>query len=372
MKKVVIAGANSFVASHFVHELLIQGFKVIALVRGNDTASAEERMKLALKKTTLDYPLESGNMTVFDYRLLEDHFALTENDLKNVFEGEVDYFHFAASLKFDHRSKEEIFDTNIDGLKNALQTYHKFASDKSRFFFVSTAYSCGKFSGLFEEKFYPDEEIHAFRNYYEQSKRLAENVLQNYRNERGVNAHVIRLSQVVGNSLTGVTRTEYGIFDFAKRIYALSKEYPHQTVRIHADPDATQNLIPIDTVVNDLMSMTKHGKVPVIMNFVADIPMQNQKIIRSITDLLPIELIPDMDLDPEEMNQLEKIILAGMTFTGSYIDTALKFDTSERDKVISGYHREVNESSIFAMLAYYLDQITEESMVKSESFSRKS
>lgn len=35
MKKIVIAGANSFVASHFVHELLVQGFDVIALVRGS-------------------------------------------------------------------------------------------------------------------------------------------------------------------------------------------------------------------------------------------------------------------------------------------------------------------------------------------------
>lgn len=361
MKKVIIAGANSFVASHFVHELLVQDFKVIALVRGDDTASAEDRMKRALMETTLDFPLKAENMTVFDYRLLDDHFGLAENDLMDIFKEDVEYFHFAASLKFDQRSKEEIFDTNINGLKNALRIYHEFATEKSRFFFISTAYSCGKFSGLFKEKFYPNEEINAFRNYYEQSKRFAENVLQSYRNDHGVNAHVIRLSQVVGNSLTGVTRTEYGIFDFAKRVYALSKEFPHQSVRIHADPYATQNLIPIDTVVNDLMSMVNYENVPVIMNFVADRPMQNKKIIRSITDLLPIDLIPDMNVDPEEMNQLEKIILAGMAFTGSYIDTAIKFDTSERDKVVSGYHREVNESSIFAMFAYYLDQISEES-----------
>lgn len=365
-KKVVIAGANSFVASHFVHELLVQGFKVIALVRGNDSASAEVRMDQALRETMLDHPLATDNMTVFDYRLLDDHYALTDVDLKNIFAGDVDYFHFAASLKFDHRSKEEIFNTNIDGLKNALRINHNYATRKSRFFFISTAYSCGKFSGLFEEKFYPNEEIHAFRNYYEQSKRLAENVLQNYRIKQGVNAHVIRLSQVVGNSLTGVTRTEYGIFDFAKRIHALAKEYPHQSVRIHADPNATQNLIPIDTVINDLMSIVKHREVPVVMNFVADRPMQNRKIIQGITDLLPIKLIPDKDINPEEMNKLEKMVLAGMAFTGSYIDTDIEFDTRQRDKVISVYHREINESSLFAMLAYYLDLITEEDVVKSE------
>ncbi|MBY5957367.1 SDR family oxidoreductase [Membranicola marinus] len=366
MKKVIIAGANSFVASHFVHKLLSQDYHVVALVRGSSEASAVDRMQEALEDTTLDPVQDSGTLTVIDYTLLAPNFSLSEETIASIFEGHLDYYHFAASLKFDFRSKEEIFDTNINGLKNALNIFQKYASEKGRFFFISTAYSCGVYSDVFEEKFYPEADISQFRNYYEQSKRLAENALQEFMAEYPINAHVIRLSQVVGNSRSGVTRTSYGIFDFAKRVHALAQQYPNQKIRIHADPDATQNLISIDTVIADLMEVVATDEVPVIMNFVANHPMSNRQIIRSISDLTSVELVPEKDIQKEDMNELERMVLAGMAFTGNYIDTDIDFDTRQRDKVISPLHREVNESSVFAMLAYYLDNITEKSAVKSQ------
>lgn len=366
MKKVIIAGANSFVASHFVHKLLSQDFHVIALVRGSSDSSAVERMQEALEDTTLEPVKDSGKLTVLDYVLLDSNFSLEDETMDSIFEGPLDYFHFAASLKFDYRSKEEIFETNIDGLNNALKIFRQHTAEEARFFFISTAYSCGNFSEVFEEKFYPDADISQFRNYYEQSKRLAENALQEFMENNPIDAHVIRLSQVVGNSRSGVTRTSYGIFDFAKRVYALAKQYPNQKIRIHADPDATQNLISIDTVIVDLMEIVETDDVPVIMNFVANHPMSNRQIIRSISDLTSIGLVPVKDIQKEEMNELEKMVLSGMAFTGNYIDTDIAFDTRLRDQVISPLHREVNESSVFAMLAYYLDHITENSVVKSQ------
>lgn len=320
MKKVIIAGANSFVASHFVHRLLKQNFHVIALVRGSDQSSAAERMQQALIDTTMDPAVDSGKLTVLDYVLLDDHFSLSETKLGSIFEGEVDYYHFAASLKFDYRSIEEIFDTNINGVKNALRIFHHYTSKEARFFFISTAYSCGIFSGVFQEKFYPEKDISEFRNYYEQSKRLAEIALEEFMDQNTIAAHVVRLSQVVGNSRSGVTRTSYGIFDFAKRVQALAKEYPNQKIRIHADPDATQNLISIDTVVADLVEVANTAEVPVIMNFVANNPMTNRKILRSISDLTSIELIPEKEILEEDMNELEKMVLSGMAFTGNYIE----------------------------------------------------
>ena len=357
MKKVVIAGANSFVASHFVHELLGQGFYVVALVRKSSDLSAAERMEKALEDTTLELPSQMENLKVLDYALNDVNFGISDADLAQIFEDAVDYFHFAASLKFDFRSREEIFHTNIDGIRNALQVFENFSSPHARFFYISTAYSCGKMEGSFEEKFYPDDDISSFRNYYEQSKRKAENVLRKFVEKNGISAHVIRLSQVVGNPQTGVTRTDYGIFDFARRIHALSDQFPGQSIRILVDPDANQNLIPINAVVQDLVSLTRKDQVPRILNFVANIPVENYKIIQTISDLLPIELIPEKEINPEEMNELEKMVLSGMTFTGDYINTDINFDTSMRDKVLNSNHREVNDSGLHAMLDYYLKNV---------------
>lgn len=367
MKKIVIAGANSFVASHFVHELLNQGIEVVALVRKSSHQSPTERMHKALEDTVLGTPQNLNLLTVHNYALTEPDFSMNPEVLKGLFEENTDYFHFAASLKFDYQSRDEILETNVDGLQNALQLFHQYASGDSRFFFISTAYSCGIFRGTFKEQFYPDEEISEFRNYYEQSKRLAENVLQNYQDQHGIRAHVIRLSQVVGDSQTGVTRTHYGIFDFARRIHDLSKEYPGQTIRIIADPDSTQNLIPIDIVVQDLIQLVHQEDIPKILNFVSESPVANQRIIQFISQLLPVELIPHKEIDHNELNELEKMVLAGMAFTGNYIDTNIDFDTSQRDKIISGQAREVSDDSLFRMLEYYLDHILISNALKNES-----
>jgi len=357
MKKIVIAGANSFVASHFVHELLVQGFDVIALVRGSSDQSAQDRMNQALIDTTLNFPSNLDQLTVLDYALLEEDFGIPGSKLEWIFSEGVDFFHFAASLKFDYQSKEEIFKTNVDGLHNALKIFNRYSRNNDRLFFISTAYSCGIFPGRFEEKFYPEDDISSFRNYYEQSKRYAENTLKKFMEENGTQAHVIRLSQVVGNSETGVTITDYGIFDFARRIQALSYEFPHQTIRILADPQANQNLIAIDTTVHDLMQLLRVESLPTILNFVANKPVENHQIIQTISDLLPINLVPIKDITADQMNKLEQLVLSGMSFTGNYIDTDIRFDTTNRDHVISSNNRTVSKESLEAMLSYYLDQL---------------
>src|SRR5690606_24608875 len=246
---------NSFVASHLVHELLNRGIQVIALVRRSSVLSAHKRMIKALEDTRMGKPDNLDKLTVLDYALSEIDFDLNPEVLEDIFDQDTDYFHFAASMKYDYHARDEIRETNVDALRNALHLFHQYGTAHNRFFYVSTVYSCGLFDGVFQEKFYPDEEIDAFRNYYEQSKRQAENVLRAYRDRNGIRAHVIRLSQVVGNSQNGVTSTHYGIFDFARRIRELSRVYPEQTIRIKADPEANQNLISINTVVQDFIQL---------------------------------------------------------------------------------------------------------------------
>lgn len=354
MKTIVINGANGYVASHFINKLLKQKYKVIALVRPSIKFSPTERMKAALAESSDGEYVNSTNLKVFSYSLLHKDFLIPQEQLEDIFSKEVDYFHFAASLKFDFKSKEEIFETNVGGVGNSIQVFSKFAQPNSRFFFIGTAYSCGRFSGRFEEKFYPNENIENFRNYYEQSKRFAENVVKENIKKNGLNGHVIRLSQVVGNNKTGVTKTDYGIFDFAKRIHSLAFRNPNQTVRVHVDPVSTQNLIPIDTVVNYLMRTVEVKHVPVIMNFIAKKQVKNIHIIKSISNLLPINIVPEKKFERHEMTALERIISAGMTFTESYIDMNLEFDTSNLDKILMVNGHEANENTVHKMLEYFI------------------
>ena len=359
MKTVVINGANGYVASSFIANLLKTGYKVVALVRPNHKHTPEERMNKVLTDINEGENINTKNLSVYAYSLIEKDFAMEEKFLKKVFGTSVDYFHFAASLKYDEKSVDEIFATNIEGVRNSIDLFLKYASKKSRFFYIGTAYSCGKYDAVFEEKFYKNEPISAFRNYYELSKRYAENIVKSSIEENNLNGHVIRLSQVVGNHKTGVTKTDYGIFDFSKRVYNLASRYPNEVVRVHVDPDSTQNLIPINTVVNCLTEIVKSGAVPKIINLVAKKSVRNEHIINTLNEVLPITLIPQKKLERNSMNSLERLISIGMSFTGSYTETNLKFDTAQRDKIIQpAGDGELNDENVFAMLKYFVESLS--------------
>lgn len=365
MKKIVINGANGYVASNFINELLLQDYKIVALARSNSKYSAEERMKAALLDMNDGNSVNFDNLEVRDYSLFEADFSLTEAELKDVFSGDVDYFHFAASLKFDIKSKEEIFGTNLQGVTNSIDTFLKYTNKQSRFFFVSTAYSCGKLEGTFEERFYDNAEIEAFRNYYEQSKRYAENVIKKYIDEKNLNACILRLSQVVGNNLTGITKTDYGIFDFSKRIQKIAHRYPNRDVRIKIEPSSTQNLIPINTVVTYLMSAVKTKNAPVILNMVAKNSIRNADLLESLDKVVPINLICDMNLQKEDMDSLERIIAIGMSFTGAYIETDISFDTTQLDSIVKDEVHPVTPEAINKMIQYFLNDLAEKKRSKS-------
>lgn len=357
MKTIIVNGANGYVASNFINKLLKRNYKVVALVRPGIKSSSEERMINMLTEINDGAFVNASNLKVVAYSLLDNDFLIQIKELEKFFSEEVDYFHFAASLKFDLKSKDEIFATNVMGVENSIQVFLKYAKGNSRFFYIGTAYSCGRFTGRFEEKFYPNEGIENFRNYYEQSKRIAENIVKEHIEKDAMNGHVIRLSQVVGDNKTGVTKTDYGIFDFAKRMHSLAFRHPNQTVRVHVNPTSTQNLIPIDTVVNYLIRTVEVKYVPTIMNFIAKNQIKNIHIIKSISGLLPIDIVPEIQLEHNEMNALERIIAAGMTFTENYIDTNLLFDTKNLDKILMAAGHEVSENSVYKMLEYFIGNL---------------
>lgn len=354
MQRVIVNGANGYVASHFINELLVNGYKVVALVRETSNTTSEQRMKKTL--TDINTQVDYKNLEVYNYSLLKKNFSLNSQQLAEIFRDDADFFHFAASLKFKSRDKDEIFKTNVDGTENSLKVFKNNATPSSRFFYISTAYSCGKTSETFKEDFYSNEGIEHFRNYYEQSKRYAENQVKKYIESKKLNAHIIRLSQVVGNNKSGVTKTNYGIFDFIQKIQKFSARYPNEKIRVKINPDATQNLIPIDNIVDYLMELLNKKEIPVIFNFVGRNPVSNNEIARIVNKTLPVEVVQEKELEKKDLNKLERMIASGMSFTGVYTNTDLQFDTENLEKTISLNGNEITRESLHRMIKYFLEQ----------------
>ena len=354
--RVVVNGANGYVASNFILELLKNGYHVTALVRKKGQESARDRMKNVLVEMNEGDDIAFDKLEVFDYSLFEENFKLPGELLTQIFGGNIHYFHFAASLKFDISSKEEIFGTNLQGVTNSIETFLKYTGTASRFYFVSTAYSCGKHDGVFMEQFYENAGIEAFRNYYEQSKRCAENLIKKYIDDKGLNACILRISQIVGNRETGVEKTDYGIFDFAKRIQRIAQQNPGITLRLQIDPESTQNLLPVDTLVDYFMQIIAAEDVPVILNIVSKSPVKNAVILKSLEDSLPVNLVADMNLQLDKMTRIERIIAVGMSFTGAYININPNFSTENLDHLIHKAPPNVTSEEINKMIAYFLNR----------------
>ncbi|WP_340113871.1 SDR family oxidoreductase [Maribellus mangrovi] len=353
--KVVINGANGYVASNFVVELLKRRYEVVALVRNKENESASDRMRETLNEMSDCDSVDLKRLKVYDYSLFQANFNLSDDVLSEIFGGTVHYYHFAASLKFDFKSKDEIFGTNMQGVTNSVETFLKFSGPGSRFYFISTAYSCGRMKGIFKERFYGNEEIDAFRNYYEQSKRFAENRLKQYIEEDGLSCSILRISQIIGNRSTGVTKTDYGIFDFSKRIQRIANMSPNTTLRLQVDETCTQNLLAIDTVVSYFMDIIAAKEVPEIINIVSKKPFPNQSILDILEDILPIKLVPKMKLKPEEMNKIEKIMAVGMSFSGAYININPDFETKNLDAIVKHPQPDVTVDEVHKMLHYFLE-----------------
>lgn len=363
MPVIVVTGANGYVASHLVQKFITDRYKVIALVRKDDHNSAQQRMVHQLQLIDPESELNISHFKVFEYILTEKNFGMNHHTLEEVFNEPVEFFHFAASLKYHERNQEEIFRTNVNGCENALEVFHQFSKPGSRFFYISTAYSCGLMSGVFQEQFYPDATVSAFRNLYEQSKRYAENVVARYIKEKNLNACVIRLAQIIGDSASGETLTSYGVFDFAKRMAQIAHKYPNQTVRIRIDPDGHQNLVPIDHVLDYFKHVVAIRQLPQVIHFVSRENTKNSTIISCLRRFIPIRIHQDQNLDLNNITPLERLISGAMSFTGAYTTTRLALSFKNLDQLMgSGKHR-LTDDMLCRMLGNFIYDLKNKSRV---------
>ena len=142
MKQIIINGANGYIASHFINELLSNNFEVTALIRKSKNQQPSHRMQKVLAEINDPDFMLPKRLRVYEYTLTEENFSFTDEQLPLIFSQPVDYFHFAASLKYDFKSKDEIFETNLAGVENSLNIFSKYAHKNPRFFFKIGRASC--------------------------------------------------------------------------------------------------------------------------------------------------------------------------------------------------------------------------------------
>jgi len=249
-KRIFLTGATGFLGTVLLRDLLLKGYTVTALVRGQRGLSARERLRHRLSDYDPQFlwnaSLESRLIAV-EGDTTQSRFGLSQ-EAYDRFAAETDrVIHNAActALETDWKILESI---NIGGTREVIE----FASrTKSKsMVHVSSAYVAGERKGVVRE----DELLltQGFRNGYERSKAIAENEVREAAASGRIRFLIIRPSIIVGDSRSGYMCPNHHFFDLIFRLLMIRRMIRNKPgdnrFRIPGEPDATKNFVPVDHV----------------------------------------------------------------------------------------------------------------------------
>jgi nucleoside-diphosphate-sugar epimerase len=174
---VLLTGSTGFLGSHLCRALLDRGVEVHCLARAGGGSSAEQRVRASLASTEPEAGRRAQQPIVHDEDLTTlDPEAWSSRLASRTAISEV--WHCAASTDLGQSEIRSLEGPNVEATRRMLALADSLGVD--RFHFVSTAYQCGRSSDDIPECRTPSPRA-GFRNAYEQSKWMAEQVLWDWK-----------------------------------------------------------------------------------------------------------------------------------------------------------------------------------------------
>ena len=137
---ILITGATGFLGGFLAGELIKRGRKTLLLVRPRGNDSAQKRVGRLMKFLDIEPEYEP---IVVPGEIDKPGLALAEEHLR-ILQEVPEVLHCAADTSFAERKKEQVEQTNLQGLRNVFDVI----PNCERFFHMSSAYSAGKQEGL--------------------------------------------------------------------------------------------------------------------------------------------------------------------------------------------------------------------------------
>lgn len=354
LRQHIVDGSTGFVGSNLIHRLLAEGHQVVALAR----QPAETVRRQVAAAAIADGDIDLSKLQVLPWSLDEPELGLPPAELEKLFAVPCDYWHLAAAITFRPGNHEELYRVNVDGTRTALEVFHRYAGTGSRFFQVSSAYSCGLVSEEVPERWHPAAEPQAFRNFYEYTKREAELLFAAKPGRPDTPGAVLRLGQIVGDSRTGRAATDYGLYDYIRAIHTITKRRPNERLRVVGDPLAELHLVPVDACVRwmtDLAGGELAALDPPVIHLVDRVSVTAATVAEAISAHLPVDLriAPTDEVAATPLSQLERVLEARMTYTGKYISRSIRFRRDNLAVLTAGEPPTVSDDVLDQLVGSY-------------------
>lgn len=248
MKKLFVTGFPGFIGTRLLRALFRNddSLQVVALVQQKFLHAAETaRGKLydEIPSVASRFRFVFGDITSDDLGIENE-----EPDPSEI----TGILHLAAAYDLAV-PRDKGMTINVEGTQHVVDFALK-CKNLKRFDYVSTAYVSGDFKGTFGETDF--DRGQGFKNYYEETKYLAEKVV---REAKKIPSVIYRPAIVVGDSRTGETAKYDGPYYALRAMDALPALFPFPNI---GRGNVEVNLVPIDFVVSAMTAlMSDDGSV---------------------------------------------------------------------------------------------------------------
>jgi len=241
---VFLTGFPGFIASRLLRRLGQDGARFLLLVQPAFVARAQLELASIAQETgrsLSDFALLSGDIT-------KPNLGLTPTDLETARAQSTIVFHLAAIYDLAV-ARDLAMRVNVEGTRN-VNEFTRSLPHLRQYHYVSTCYVAGRRADrIFENDLRCEA---GFRNYYEETKYLAESEVESLKAELPVTIH--RPAVVCGDSRTGETAKYDGIYYL---IHYLLKWPPVLSAFNIGNSDVALNLVPVDFVVEAMAALAR-------------------------------------------------------------------------------------------------------------------
>jgi nucleoside-diphosphate-sugar epimerase len=333
-----VTGATGFVGSNLVLELLGQpDAHIYALVRpGQEPASVRLRNALMGSARAAGYGRSLN-------RAVEERCHAVEGNIEEKACGVdalrlprlTNFWHVAASLRFEDRYADEIYRANVEGTRNALALARRCRLDRY-FNYVSTAFVAGCRTGLISEEI---TRGHETNNHYENSKIQAEMLVNE---EHGLPTRIYRPSIVIGHSRTYAVASGFtGLYGFMRRVLRLSQIMrrlqdglaERTDLQVIIDRGALMNLIPVDVVARQMVRISRSAAGAKVYHITNPAPPSAGEVAGAIFQELDLKL-PVFVRDTNRFTWLDRKLDEALGFYRSYFRSNKHFDRRNSDAAL--------------------------------------
>lgn len=239
-----MTGFPGFIAGRLVERLAKPNARIFLLVQKEFTDKALKDVAVIAAKMNVAL----DNFAIVEGDITKKNLGMSRTDLDILREKATDVYHLAAIYDLSV-AKDAAYAVNVEGTKNVNELV-KNLPNLRRYNYISTCYVAGERTGVI----YENELAHdaGFRNFYEETKYLAEVEVENLKSDLPVT--IFRPSVVCGDSETGETAKYDGIYYVINFLLRFPEVF--RLVNVGND-DVKLNLVPVDFVVDGMIALAK-------------------------------------------------------------------------------------------------------------------